>query len=330
MKLYTFLAMAITLSILAAPLQSVSSTPTEDSLPALDREIPRYSEELNLLRQELIAGGTIDVELLQAEYIVTAEGFDSATSQTLAANDRTHLLPYQFVKNDPRRGGRSYLTYTVDQSDGVALTWLPGNVIGSLPNSYTEPLIDQSMAQWHSAPDCNGPAIVKIPDSGGNIDVADDLVFGRPRGNSTADITHSGWISSGFFNVLAPGGSRFILGVAISFGFVDENGDPTDIDGNGKGDVAFVEIYYNRGFSWSQIGDESHVPIESIATHETGHALGINHFGRVFLTKHGTPGELDDVKFAPRAVMNAVYVSDFSTLTGTDKASFCQFWANSN
>jgi hypothetical protein len=330
MKRVKLVICVVTLSMLAAAVPPASSTSTQDYPLVFDPEIPRYSADLDRLRQELIASGTVDVELLRAEYITTAEGFDPATSQTLAANDRTHLLPYQFVKNDPRRGGRSYITYVIDQSDGGALTLLPGNVVGSLPNSYTEPLIDQSMAQWQSSPECNGPAIVKIADSGGNIDVVDDIFFRRPRGSSTADITHAGWISSGFFNVLAPGGSRFILGVAISFGFVDENGDPTDIDGNGLGDVAFVEIYYNRGFSWSQIGDESHIDIETIATHETGHGLGLNHFGRVFLTKNGNPGILEDVKFAPRAVMNAVYVSDFSNVTGTDKASFCQIWSNSN
>jgi hypothetical protein len=58
-------------------------------------------------------------------------------------------------------------------------------------------------------------------------------------------------------------------------------------------------------------------------THESGHAFGLDHFGKVFIDNRGT------IKYAPRSIMNAVYVSPFRELTGTDNASFCQLWASS-
>ena len=306
---------------------SLGVSPTQSSSSDAKAEVPRYSPELDRLSRQLAASGKVDVGLARAEYITTLAGFDPATSQTIVANDRKPISWWpQFVENDPRREGRSSVTYVVDQSDGSALTWLPGWAV--LPNSTTEPVIDLSMAEWQSDPDCNGPPIIKIADPGANIDVADDIVFGRPLGSSIADITHGGWINRRFFDVIAPGGSAFILGVTISFVFLDQNGDPTDIDNNGRADTAFMEIYYNRNFAWSQPGNDDNVDIESIAKHEAGHALGLSHFGRIFLTKNGST--VEDIHYAPRAVMNAVYISPFPDLTGTDKAAFCHIWANSH
>jgi len=290
-------------------------------------ETPRYSLELDLLRQQLAASGVADVELAQAEYFTTAAGFESATSQTIFANNRTHLFDSQFVENDPRRGGSSSISYVVDQSDGGALTILPNNAVVALPNAATEPAIDQSMSTWDQVK-CNGPDVVKVADSGGNIDLIDNLVLGGPVGSPTADITHAGFLNPPFFNAIAPGGASFILGVTFTFVFIDLDGNPTDIDGNGLSDVAFREIYYNRGFGWGVNGLEPNVDVVSVATHESGHAFGLAHFGKVFLTKNGTT--VDDIKYAPRAMMNAVYVSPFRNLTGTDKGSFCHIWANSH
>ncbi|HEX7297063.1 MAG TPA: hypothetical protein VF251_15015 [Pyrinomonadaceae bacterium] len=315
------------LAMLAALVSPALSTPIQSSQQDAANEFPRYSPELDLLRRQLAASGRVDVGIARAEYITTSAGFNPVTSQTIVANDRKPDTWWpQFVENDPRREGRSSITYVVDQSDGSALTWLPGLAV--LPNSTTEAVIDLSMGEWQLDPGCNGPAIVKVADSGDNIDVADDIGFGRPRGNSIADVTHGGWINSRFFDIIAPGGSAYVLGVTISFVFLDQNGDPTDIDDNGRADTAFMEIYYNRGFAWAQPGNDDNADIESIVKHEAGHALGLSHFGKVFLTKNGS--EIEDIHYAPRAVMNAVYVSPFPDLTGTDKAAFCRIWANSH
>ena len=299
---------------------------TRASSAADDNEAPRYSPELDQLRQQLAANGAGDVELAQAEYFTTAEGYDPATSQTLIANNRTHLLSSQFVENDPRRGGHSYITYVVDQSDGNALTITPSGVV-VLPNAATEAAIDASMATW-DAVRCNGPDVIKVADTGGNIDVVDNLVLGGTLGSPIADITHAGFLNPPFFNAIAPSGGSFILGVTFTFIFVDSNG-PTDIDNNGLADVAFREIYYNRGFGWGTNGLPANIDVQSVATHEAGHGFGLAHFGKVFVTKKD-PVTIANLKYAPRAVMNAVYASPFRELTGTDNGSFCHIWANSH
>lgn len=283
-----------------------------------------FSPQLAELDAALRGAGR-GIAIDSAEIMLAADvNIDAAT--TLIANDRTHTLSSLFVENDPRRGGATdTITYLVDQSDGSALSWLaaPGGPVGVLPNSVTEPEVDASMAVWDGMR-CNGPAVVKLPDTGADPDVLDGLVFGNPAaiGTPFADLTHAGWLPGSFFNALVPGGASFILGATVTFVFIDGQGNPTDIDGDGRADVAFREIYYNRSFPWGTGGNESNVDIQSVVIHEAGHGLGLGHFGKIFIKNNGS------LQFAPKAIMNAAYVSEDREIRGTDQASFCQIWAN--
>jgi hypothetical protein len=288
-------------------------------------ELPTYSQTLADLN---VALGSADVGKFQidtAELSVTRGGLETAT--TLIANNRTHRLSSQFVASDPRRGGLADLSYLVDQSDGSALGFdAAGTAVILLPNAVTEPVIDRSIHRWGNSTQCPSPALTKIADDGSDPDLVDGLVFGDASriGTPRADITQAGWLGASFFNALTPNGAQFILGVTFTFVFTDDEGNPTDIDGDGQSDVAFREIYYNRAFPWTaaQVARNFEVDIDSVATHESGHALGLGHFGKVFLDNKG------NLKFAPRAVMNAVYASTFFEPAGTDNASYCSVWAS--
>ena len=137
----------------------------------------------------------------------------------------------------------------------------------------------------------------------------------------TADLVHAGWLPAAFFDKIAPpDGSTYILAVTFTIIFTDDDGNATDIDNNGKADVALREIYYNEAFKWA---DGSTYDIETIALHEAGHGLSQGHFGKAFTTNSN--GKLH---FSPRAVMNAAYSGVQTSIGATDNAGHCSNWSS--
>ena len=164
----------------------------------------------------------------------------------------------------------------------------------------TTAAIDRAMTTWASV-NCSTLPIWKNPDFGFDIGV---MAFISGLGGSPfifADIQHAG-------------------AATFTFGFVDGSGSFTDIDNNRSLDAAYREIYYDPSFSWADDGG-TNLDVETVALHEAGHGLSQAHFGKVFINKRG------NLRFAPRAVMNGIYVGSQRALLGTDSGGHCSNWA---
>ncbi|MCU0234430.1 MAG: hypothetical protein MUE90_10440 [Thermoanaerobaculales bacterium] len=244
---------------------------------------------------ETLAAMGMDVRVAYAEYITSGEGGEAG--QIIYANNRGNKqLSGDWVPGDPRRYGVNEIYWTTDQID------MTSDVAAGAVNAA----IDRAMDSWQEVI-CSTIPLVEIPDYGYDFGYVQYLLgFGGLQG-WLADLTHAGWLPAGFFDSIAPGGSGYILGVTFTFVFTG-----TDIDGNGKSDVAFREIYYNDTFD-----------IETVVLHETGHGLSQAHFGKIYRDA-GAGG----LHFSPLAVMNAAYSGLQQELTGTDVGGHCSNWGS--
>lgn len=242
-----------------------------------------------------------------------------AQSPTLIlADDRFRDIGAEWVPGDPRRGGNTGVTYalaffnstfgfpTIRNPDGTTRTAGATETIGHL---------QAGMNAWRDR-SCSTAPVTRINDP------------------NVADIIHGMWGPSSFFvNNFPPNGAN-ILGVTLPFVFVDDDGELTDIDGNGQLDLAFAFILYNAGFRWSDQGVSGAVDFFSVIAHEAGHAFGLSHFGKIFVTKKDALDDdgrifADEVKYAPAALMNALYIlGQQNSLLGPDNSMFCSIWGS--
>lgn len=245
-------------------------------------------------------GANIRVEV--AEIILSEDGPHEAGT-TIYANNRQHQLAYHWVADDERRDADGNLiTYLVDVSRSNA--WNNPSAPAVINFAST---LENSFAAW-SALSCTGMQIVQRPDLGGDYSIVDDGV-GQWW---AADIVEAG------FRLLGPN----ILGVTYTFLFTDDDGNLTDLNRDGRYDTALKEIWYSTRYYWTT-NQIPGIDVMSVAIHENGHALEIGHFGKIFRTNSN--GVLH---FAPRAIMNAAYVSRNTDLHGTDVSSFCSNWGS--
>lgn len=282
-----------------------------------------------------LAAAHANVRIAKAELIMDATQWNGATSTIIFANDRARGIGAEWVPGDPRRDGRVGVTYAFGSNRDIQpLTRNPdGSNLHPVSFEQLDAQIEESMAAWRNQ-SCAAPITrVAIP-AGTDPDQLDEYFRGLPESPNyaqPADIVQAGWQASSFFRAIAggPAGNN-IIGVTFTFVFTDAAGNPTDIDRNKKDDTGLAEIFYNTAFAWGNNGAANVVDFYSIITHETGHALGLGHFGKLFVTKHAAADgiQIADIKYAPYAIMNAAYVTGRNEIAGTDHSSFCQIWAS--
>lgn len=327
-------------NIPAAPATAGLTTYRQTAAATFDGdEYSSVSAFMDSLNAELAAAGA-DVRVLRGDVLYyQSAGFNASVGTVIFANDRYRGIGAAWVKGDPRRGGREGVTYAIGSNTGGSA--IVRNAAGGFrfaTGAELTAFMTEAMDSWRGMR-CSDAPITQVGIAAGtDPDRLDQYYRGQPRSANyaqPADIVQGLWHPRQFFRNIAGGAAGDgILGVTFPFVYVDPaTGALTDVDGNGKADLSLAEIYYNQIYLWGSSSAFDEVDFYSIITHETGHALGLNHFGKIFVTKKDALDDngqifLDEVKYAPLAMMNALYITGRSELAGTDNSSFCQLWAS--
>ncbi|MEJ7645915.1 MAG: hypothetical protein WKF87_15075 [Chryseolinea sp.] len=276
-------------------LQAVDDSPTFMRLPVPDRSDGRTATNARYV-------------VYSAEYLTSAES--GQVGRTVYFKDVGNKQLTQDFVPGLSLDGTDNVSYYIDETR-------PSD---DLPVAVSSAAITRAMQTWDGVT-CSDLGLFKVPSQPGISTgfVSELLGFGGSL-EYVADVVHAGWLPASFFDLLAPDGSTFILGVTFTILFTDELGNPVDTDNNNKLDVAWREIYYNDTFEWA---DGDHYDVETIALHEAGHGLSQAHFGKAFRNNSN-----NKLHFAPRAVMNAAYSGIQTEINGTDKGGHCSNWAS--
>jgi hypothetical protein len=245
---------------------------------------------------QLAAGGS-PLRLSEASFFTVGRGTDS----------------YRVLRIGSR-WNYDQLSYVLDASDYTS--WVPAaNTDAALVSAY-DSWNDVSNTTIHTT---------RVADDGSNFDILDGIVLDAagncvsildfsspnllgvsPTGgislNPAADIVVGGWLPPSYFAQCM--GSPFIIGITWTFSI-------GDTDGDNYRDTVYVEQFYNEGFRWVTSGaaylNFNIMDVESIAVHENGHALGLDHFGG---PTNNQPFRLqpNGRVYDPEAVMNPAYL----------------------
>lgn len=267
----------------------------EDDNSRARLQVERINRKLNRINAP--------VRLHKMEYLTGPES-DKQGQEVFFNNRGNKQLASDWLPFDDRRPCSSFtdgLCYIIEQVD-VCQDVSPTAMTGA---------IQSAMSTWERVR-CSDLTLPRISDLGLDWGYVQYLLGFGGLPAWLADLTHAGFLPGEFFDLVASGGSSFILGVTFTFVWLDD-------DGNRSSEVAFREIYYNDAYNW---GVGSHIDIETVALHEAGHGLSQGHFGRLSQTVNGK------FHFSPRAVMNAGYTGIQTDIEKTDNAGHCSLWGN--
>jgi hypothetical protein len=258
----------------------------------------------------------INARLAGSGLNIAVERIEFFTIGARRPSNRIHQQNFRWVAGDPRRlANGANITYLVDQSDGATSS--------GLTSLQTEQAIDTSFATWNAAKALKKVTLVKRADNGADPDIFDSFFGFGPAGNPfLADIVNAGWLPRAFFEAVGgAGGGRGILAFSASFIFEDDDGNPTDINGDNLLDTALNEVYYNDTFGqagtdrvnnpWRINQPLPSIDVETVALHENGHSLGLGHFGP-----------------PPAAVLNPVYAGIRHVPLAPDHAGMATIWGS--
>lgn len=312
-KVISIFSMLVLLFLVACQKEGEDVFLEESSLKELPAQKPTFID-LDINHKYLSTSkGEMQSIVYMAEYI-TAENSGEVGNTVFFSHRGNKQIRADFVPN----------SIFLDYSDGTNdITYYVDNKKPSKDVEFqdSDAAIDRAMSAWNEVT-CSELGITER-DFDENLNtgvVAGSLGFGPyvdPINDWVADVVHAGWLPPEFFDVLAPGGSNFILGVTFSF-IIIINDEIIDEDNNGKPDIWFREIYYNDNFTWNNGG---RFDVETVALHEAGHGLSQGHFGKAFETNAN-----QKVHFAPRAVMNASYTGIQTDIEKTDNGGHCSIW----
>lgn len=356
------LATACVDTVPVEPTARLTAAGARANLASTSDEVSSVSPALGAINDRLAANGS-KLRVAKVELMFRAANYNAATSTIIFADNRARTFGAAWVKGDPRRGGNPGVTYSIGGNAPVLPIALnaAGTALTLANPTQLVAQVEEGMQAWRDRSCSSAPITrVGIP-AGVNPDFVDDILLDRPGALATyaqpSDIVQGLWQPREYFRAAAqisglkPEDGDGIIGVTWSFALFDDNGTPadtrddfpTDIDHNGMLDLGLAEVHYAGwldltklpsvvGYIWDNQNRAGFATdYFSIIAHESGHALGLAHFGKVFVSHTALEdGQIfaDEVKYVPKALMNAVYVTGREEIRGTDNSSFCMLWGS--